>query len=53
MKYKPTGLILLLTAALCLISTGISGCNTVKGAGQDMQSAGQSIEDTAEKNKNY
>ena len=53
MKQKSIRLILLLAAALSLIGTSLSGCNTVQGAGQDMKSAGQSIEDTAEENKSY
>jgi predicted small secreted protein len=27
----------------------LAGCNTLKGAGQDLQSAGQAIEDAAKK----
>ena len=27
----------------------LAGCNTIKGAGQDLQKAGQSIEDAANK----
>ncbi|MGB5063102.1 MAG: entericidin A/B family lipoprotein [Candidatus Competibacter sp.] len=44
---------LLLAAALCLAGTGLSGCNTVKGAGQDLKSAGQAIERKAEQKKHY
>jgi predicted small secreted protein len=29
----------------------LAGCNTMKGAGQDMQSAGQKLENSADKNK--
>ncbi len=29
----------------------LSGCNTVEGVGEDVQSAGQAIEDGAEKTK--
>ena len=31
----------------------LSGCNTMSGVGEDMQSAGDAIEDSAEKNKSY
>ncbi len=39
-----------LTAALAvgaLICAGMQGCNTVKGAGKDIQKGGQSIEKAA------
>lgn len=39
-------LIILLTAS-CLLLLG--GCNTVKGMGQDLQKAGEKIEDVAKK----
>ena len=29
----------------------LAGCNTIKGAGQDLQKAGQSIEDAANKSR--
>ena len=54
MKHKPASLILLSFAvSLCLIGAGLSGCNTVKGAGQDLKSAGQAIERKAEQKKSY
>ncbi len=31
-----------------LLSIFISGCNTIQGAGEDVQQAGQAVEDTAE-----
>ncbi|MCM2253646.1 MAG: entericidin A/B family lipoprotein [Ramlibacter sp.] len=34
--------------ALCL-AFALAGCNTVKGAGQDIQKAGSAIEDAAKK----
>ena len=41
-----------LTAALPLIAIAtalaLGGCNTVKGAGKDIESAGDAIEDTAQ-----
>lgn len=33
---------------LSLFSLGLAACHTVAGAGKDMQSAGETIEDTAE-----
>ncbi|QIE41810.1 entericidin A/B family lipoprotein [Meridianimarinicoccus aquatilis] len=33
---------------LCLTALVLSGCNTVKGAGQDIQSAGQAVENVAQ-----
>jgi len=36
--------LVLVSAALCL-----SACNTVKGVGQDIQKAGEKIEDAAKK----
>ncbi len=35
--------------AIAFLSLGLSGCNTVKGAGQDIQRAGSAIEDAAKK----
>lgn len=40
-------LALLMTTATLAV---IPACNTVKGAGQDMKSGGQSIEETAKEN---
>lgn len=31
-----------------LAAAAAAGCNTVEGVGQDMQAAGQAVEDTAE-----
>lgn len=31
----------------------LSSCNTIAGAGKDLEAAGDSIEDSANKNKNY
>ena len=39
-----------------LIMAGVltmTGCNTMRGAGQDMSAAGDKIENSAEKNKKY
>jgi predicted small secreted protein len=39
---------------VCLVSAlfafSLAGCNTVKGAGQDMQKGGQKVSDTAKEN---
>ena len=32
-----------------LLALSLSGCNTVKGVGQDLQKAGEKIEDAAKK----
>jgi predicted small secreted protein len=37
------------TATLIAVALLLAGCNTIKGAGQDIQKAGQSIEDAAKK----
>lgn len=38
--------------ALCAIAgLCVSGCNTVKGAGKDIQKGGEAVEDAADKNK--
>jgi len=31
---------------------GLAGCNTMAGAGKDVQRGGQKLEDSAERNKN-
>ncbi len=35
------------------ISAFLSGCNTMSGVGKDVESAGDAIEHSAEKNKSY
>jgi entericidin B len=42
-----------LLGVLLLAASVLSGCNTIKGAGQDLKSAGQAIERTAQKSKPY
>ncbi len=37
------------TAALFAFALMLAGCNTIKGAGQDIQKAGEKIEDAAKK----
>lgn len=34
---------------LALFALAVSGCNTIKGVGQDVQKAGEKIEDAAKK----
>lgn len=40
-------------ALLGLTAVGLQACNTMEGAGQDLQKAGQGIENSADKNKTY
>jgi predicted small secreted protein len=35
------------------IAGSVQACNTVEGAGTDIKKAGQGLENSAEKNKNY
>lgn len=39
---------LLGVVALVALMGGLTACNTVQGAGEDLQSAGEAVEDTAE-----
>lgn len=39
----------LILAGLFVAALGLSGCNTVRGAGEDIQSVGKATERTAEK----
>lgn len=36
-----------------LALTALAACNTMEGAGQDIQKGGEKLENAAEKNKNY
>lgn len=36
-----------------LFTLGLAGCNTMEGAGEDMEAAGDAIEDSASENKDY
>ncbi len=47
MQNKPLSYALLLLIVLAT-QLSLTGCNTLSGAGEDMQSAGKAIEDTAE-----
>ncbi len=46
-------MILMLLGASPMLAGTLGGCNTVKGAGQDIKSAGQAIERKAEQKKRY
>lgn len=48
LKYPMKKIIMLVVASLT-VSLTLSGCNTVKGVGQDLQKAGERIEDVARK----
>lgn len=41
----------LLAAALLMALAGLSACNTMEGAGEDIQSGGRALENSAERNK--
>ena len=40
---------IVLVMALGIVVGGIAGCNTVKGAGKDLQQGGQAIENAADR----
>ncbi len=42
---------LLATLFAILFAVGISGCNTISGAGQDVEAAGEAVKDAAEDTK--
>jgi predicted small secreted protein len=44
-------MVLKLLASMLAVSFIVSGCNTIQGAGKDIESGGQKIQDTAEKAK--
>jgi len=52
MTQKPIALTIALALSL-LLGGGLSACNTVKGAGQDIKAAGKGIENKAEDKKEY
>lgn len=35
--------------AVAMLLGGLAACNTIEGAGEDLQSAGEAVEDTAER----
>ena len=41
----------LLTMLLSLLAVSISGCNTTRGIGQDVEATGEAIEEAAEETK--
>ncbi len=45
-------LVLLLTA-LSLASIPLAGCNTMQGAGKDIEKGGQKVQDEAKEHKTY
>jgi len=54
MKIRIIARLQILTGLLLILAgSSLSGCNTVKGAGQDIKSAGQAIEKTAQQTKPY
>ena len=44
-------MVLKLTACMLAITFVLSGCNTIQGAGKDMERGGEKIQDAAEKAK--
>jgi predicted small secreted protein len=44
---------ILLLAALCVGSLSLSACNTMQGAGKDVEKAGQKISNEADEHKHY
>ena len=44
---------ILLLAALCVGSLSLSACNTMQGAGTDVEKAGQKISNEADEHKHY
>ena len=45
--------LLLALAAAAFASSGLTGCNTTAGMGQDIEAAGDAIHDKAEEKKGY
>lgn len=44
---------LLATLFLAVAAAPLTGCNTVEGAGKDIQQGGKAIKDEASEHKNY
>lgn len=38
---------------LLLFTLGLGACNTIEGVGEDLQAAGDTVDDEAEENKPY
>lgn len=53
MKSSKLSSMLMLLACLGLGAAVVGGCNTVSGAGQDIEAAGEEITEEAEENKGY
>jgi len=43
--------VILTLAALCSVAMLTTACNTVQGAGKDVERAGEKIQDSAQRNK--
>lgn len=43
----------ILLAAILLLPLLASGCNTVAGAGEDIEASGKALSNSADKNKDY
>ncbi|MBK1705215.1 entericidin A/B family lipoprotein [Halochromatium glycolicum] len=51
---RPTPVLAIATLLVWLaIALALSGCNTVAGFGEDLETAGDSLEETAEEEKSY
>jgi len=50
---KTIAKILLLVTTLSLGTLTLTGCNTMRGAGQDVERAGQKLQDEAVEHKRY
>lgn len=44
---------LALLTLLLSLGAALAGCNTIRGAGQDVEAAGEAIEEEAEEAKSY
>jgi predicted small secreted protein len=51
--YNPLLRLLLMLAAVLMLQLTLAGCNTISGMGQDIEAAGDAIEDQAEETKDY
>ncbi len=40
-------------SSIIVLALSLGACNTIQGAGQDLEAAGSAIEKTAEKKKSY
>jgi len=51
--YNPLLRLLLMLAAVLMLQLTLAGCNTISGMGEDIEAAGDAIEDTAEEKRPY